>query len=413
LPDTLYSYNVSAADDAGNESLWSATTTATTFPSSPSNSSGAPSPFIYNLAIVPTETSALISFDTTSPVKVSVSWGTDLNYSSGVISSEEFNSNHRFVIPNLSPSTIYYLNINLVRQDGHVFTFGNNIFSTLGLPSSITPPNASEFLAQAGESDIKLSWTLPVDPSLGAVRIMRSSDFYPASPSDGELIYEGVANEFLDINIEKGVRYYYTLFVEDIFGNFSSGSVSSAIILLPGQEPPPYLPEELELSGEVHPMIDALTLRDFLFIQDGESLVLSDNRVRVDGTKKLTVALRSYRVPTVLKTIAITLATEEENPKFFTFILRINKDKTRYEAVVAPLGDTSSYDLKITVVDFKNQGLKKIEGTMLVAGQIAWDPIVVEDQKLFIYVFIVLILLALLIFLLKKRNKEESIQKLT
>lgn len=411
--NTLYSYNVSAADDAGNESVWSATTTATTFTAPVSSQSGSPSPFIYNLSIVPTETSALVTFDSTSPVRATLSWGTNTSYSSGSISSNDLNSSHRFLIPNLSSATNYYLKIDLVRQDGFIFTFDNILFSTLQFPSSVLPTNASEFLAQARENDIELTWRLPSNPRLDSVRIVRSKDFYASSPSEGEIVYEGSEGQFIDSDVEKGVRYYYTLFTKDISGNFSSGVVSSAIILLPGQEPPPYLPEELDLSGEVHPMIDNLSLSDFLFIQDGESLEFSDNRVFIDGTKNLTIALKSYRVPPLLKTIAVTLATQEDNPRFFTFILRINNDKTRYEAVVAPLGDSASYGLKITVIDFKNQGLKKLEGVMLVATQAVWDPMAMYDRRLFVYSIGLIILLSVLVIFFKRRKKEVVEEKTT
>jgi hypothetical protein len=109
----------------------------------------------------------------------------------------------------------------------------------------------------------------------------------------------------------------------------------------------------------------------------------------------------------VLKTIAVTIVTQGDDPMSFTFILRANKDKTRYEAVVAPLGDTTTYNLKITVVDFKNQGLKKIGGKMLVLSH---EGFVGASINSFWPWLLLLILLALAILWYEKRRKKNQLK---
>lgn len=410
-PNTLYSYNVSAVDDALNESLWSATTTARTLsPSSPSDSAF---PILYNLSIIPTETLALVNFDTTIDVRASISWGTDTNYSAGTLSLNALSSTHSFLLSGLSSAQTYFLKISLVRQDGFETVYENIVFSTLELPSVVIPPNVTDFQAVANEEDISLSWVLPNDPSIVGVRVLRSEDFYPSSISDGELIFEGVGTDYLDSDVEKGTRYYYTIFTRDLSGNFSSGVTSEAYILLPGEvfEPAPPL-EDIEVVGDVDPAIASLKLSDFLFIQDGKIIPASFNQVRIDGNKNLTVALQAYRVPPVLKTIAVTLAIEEEGqPKYFTFILRINKDGTRYEAVVAPLGETKAYALKITIIDYQNRGLKKLEGAVIVLSQEALEALNLEGRQIIIYGIILLLLALLIIVFARKREREDGLDK--
>ncbi|PJA33204.1 MAG: hypothetical protein CO185_00130 [Candidatus Zambryskibacteria bacterium CG_4_9_14_3_um_filter_42_15] len=405
-PDTLYSYNVSAVDDALNESLRSATTTARTL-SSPQTPSGSTSPLLYNFSIIPTDTLALIKFDTTVAVKVSISWGTDTNYDSGTLSLDTLSSNHSFLLSGLSPARTYFLKINLTRQDGYVVTYEDIVFSTLQLPNVLTLPNVTDFQAVANDKDISLSWVLPNDPSIVGVKVLRSKEFYPSSVSDGELIFDGIGTGYRDVAVEKGIRYYYTIFTRDLSNNFSSGAVADVYILLPGEVFEPVFPlENIEIVGNVDPIIAALKLDDFLFIQDGKIISVGLNQVRIDGDKNFTVALQAYRVPQILKTIAVTLATQGENPKYFTFILKINKDGTRYEAVVAPLGVTRTYVLKITVIDFKNRGLKKLEGLVIVSSQMALDALNMEDKKALVYgVGFILVIILLVVFLKSRRGK--------
>ncbi len=376
--NTTYSYNVSAIDNNDNESLWSATTTATTLSSaSPGASSGGGSsitPNLSDLVITPSDTIALVTFKTNVSLKAEVSWGQNGTYNLGKISNATFTQDHRLLLTGLSPNNSYNLRITLTRGDGYARTFENIYFNTLTVTPAAVTPNVSGFRAVPTDGGLNLNWILPVDPSVVGVRIVRSANFYESDPASGELVFEGLSINFLDSNIIPGEKYYYTIFTKDVHGNWSSGAVTTGRITPEGEEPLPEVPplEEIPQAPNVHPLIEKLELKDFLFIQSGDSLKVKNNLVTVDGSKNLAVALKSYRVPPVLKTIAVTLVTAEENPKSFTFILRANKDNSRYEAVVAPLGDTHTYNVKITVVDFKNQGLKKIGGKMLVLGSHGW-----------------------------------------
>jgi len=397
--DTLYAYNVSAADDAGNESLWSATTTARTLRQSVTTSSARPI-ILSDLSIIPSDTRAIISFGSGVGVRTVVSWGTDTQYTSGTQTDDELSDSHRFILNGLSPNTLYYLKIMMTRADGYSSTYENIFFSTLSVPSAVLPPNVLSFSATAGEKDIVLDWTMPTDPTLVGVRIVRSKDFYPSTPQDGEAIFEGVGENFVDTNVIPGVKYYYSIFTKDFGGNFSSGAVADAQIFLPGQAGPPTSTlDDLEIIGDVHPMIAGLEIKDFLFIQDGNSLKVKDGLVTIDGSKNLTVALKYYRVPPVLKTIAVTLVTKDKEPKSFTFILRLNRDKTRYEATVGSLGSTNSYVLKIVITDFKNQGLKKLRGTMVVFGDSQVFRVVYDARKFlgwgFVFILLIIMLLAI------------------
>lgn len=68
-----------------------------------------------------------------------------------------------------------------------------------------------------------LSWTNPTDSDFAGVKILRKEGSYPASISDGTVVYEGIGTSYVD-SLEKGVAYYYTAFTYDEVPNYSDGS---------------------------------------------------------------------------------------------------------------------------------------------------------------------------------------------
>lgn len=370
---TSYEYNVSAVDDALNESLWSATTTATTTAEAveeSSSSGGGSTRVVANLEewfVTSNDTNALVNFSTNFSTASGIYWGRDLSYSDGSVSLQS-SSYHSYLIDELLPSTQYYLKIVLLDEYGNSRTIENISFRTLNVAISLSPTNVSNFNAESFDDHIRLGWDMPNDSRVVGVTIVRSETMYPTSPTDGDTVFESDdasrIEMFEDRDVEAGKTYYYSIFAKDLAGNFSSGAVTMSRILLVGEDAPINPLDNLLPAGNVHPQIEALRIKDFLFIQSGDSVSIPGEVVNVSGDENLTVALRYYRVPPVLKTIAVTLLTDEEEPKRFTFILRPNRDKTRYEATIGSLGEARSYSLRIDILDFKNQGLKTLSGKL-------------------------------------------------
>lgn len=425
-PSTSYAYNVSAFDTSGHEGAWSATSTAKTLPFPIVTTNPTPTPFILGgssqpvISIIPTDHSALVTFNTAPSVITELFWGTSTAYASGVIAEKYPTDAHHFILQPLTPSTNYLLKIVFISADGHQTVYDNIPFRTLSAPFVTLPPNVLNFSATAASSSIALNWTMPNDKSVVGVRLVRSTTFYPATPDDGQIIFENndasSTNHLDDENVKPDTTYYYSIFTEDISGNFSSGVVASARILLPGEVAATSTPiENLPQASNVDPKIAALTLADFLFIQSGNSLSVDYNPsfpdqglVTIVGDQNLTVALTYYRVPEILKTIAVTLVASTSQT--FTFLLRANRDKTRYEATIGALGNPDIYKLALNIIDFKNQGEKKINGTLVVMlGNIV--PAVLDDkQKKFFGwgLFAVLLAGTYLWFVEKKKKKPET-----
>jgi hypothetical protein len=245
---------------------------------------------------------------------------------------------------------------------------------------------------------------------------VRSESFYPSDPFDGEVIYEGRANKFEDVNVEVGVRYYYTLFAKSKNGEFSSGVIDSARIPTPGEpaRPPDDIIGELPQAPNVHPDIEKLSFLDFDFIQDGKKVgTFSGDTVAIDGSKNLTVSLDAGKVPDVLKSILVTLTHPNDVDKKFSFLLRINESKTVYTATIGPLGDSGRYGAQIAIIDYKNQGLKKISGEIYASANYAYQStqgfvgvIVVWIKERFLWLILGLVL-GLVLWRLFSANKKK------
>ncbi len=255
------------------------------------------------------------------------------------------------------------------------------------------PANVTDLQADMDKKQIELKWQNPTDQDLKSVRILRSEFFFPINPQDKGMIFDGRKEFFIDKDVEEGKNYYYTAFSYDYAGNFSSGALISAglkikeeiakepseIEKIPFKKMPPFekLPETPE--EEIPLSVKNLTLKDFDFFQNGKKInILDDEIINVNSEVSFTISIDYEKLPEVLKTIIITLEKpSEENSavklrkyayakgKYFSFLLRINSDKTAYQAIIQP-PEIGHYPLTIGILDVKNQVSKKIYGILKV-----------------------------------------------
>jgi len=343
---------------------------------------------------------------TTNKIAISqIDYGLSSKYDQIVV-GEKFESFQIFELKNLLPDTKYHFKVTATDKNGTKEDSEDLIFKTLPLSFVVPPLNVEHFQAIPGDKEISLTWENPLQTQ--AARIIRSTEFYPTDPFEGDLVYEGAAESFLDTGLENGKRYYYTAFARDENGNYASGVVASAIpsavqdLVLPPEiplVPPEFVPESLR----------DLKLKDFDFIQKGAKLPIIKGQVDIDPDAPLTISLDYEKVPEVLKTILVSM--EDAEGKAFSFLLRVNKDKTRYMAtLVAP--DPGDYPMKLTVMDFKNQGLQKVAGNLSVKPLKTPPPVFTFDQYItYIILALFLLLLYLIIRYIKERNKKKHKQQ--
>ena len=224
--------------------------------------------------------------------------------------------------------------------------------------------NVTNPRAIPSEKSIALTWNNPSSQNFDGVRIVRSDKFFPRDIYDGEVVYQGQGEMFTDRNIALGKAYYYTIFSIDTGGLYSSGILLSSYVLGPGERGIGTILDPLAgvtFISDVHPQIAGLLLSDFDFIQDGKKIALMRDGLVVDSSRNLTISLDYSKVPELLKTIVVTLTDPQDSSLKFSFLLRVNKTKTAYEAILAPLVKSGAYAASIVILDYKNQGLKKIE----------------------------------------------------
>jgi hypothetical protein len=430
---TLYSYTVSAIDAANNESGQSAPATATTFTPvvTPPSGGGTPTPGgtafpqIYDVVVTPTQTGATIVWKTTVPTIGNLAWGLTSGYEAGNVSEIIFDTNHSASLQGLVPATTYFFKIDVQSGYGRTNSLSGQSFQTLPLEqANLNPRN---FVAIPQTDSVLLKWNNPSLPNFSQVRVVRNENFYPSDPSDGEVIYEGNNETFSDTNVIVGKRYYYALFAQDTQGNYSSGLVADARIPLPGE---PVATTTVDIYGglpkapSVSPLINSLTFIDFDFIQNGKKVATfsEGSSVTIDGTKNLTVALDYRKVPELLKSVVITLHHPIDPEKTFSFLLRVNESKSAYIATIGPLGESGKYAVDISIVDYKNRGLKKINGDLFASVISALDEKNVFQMmitKLVDNILNIILLLILLIIFLKslqaafkkKINKAQAQEK--
>ena len=355
----------------------SVTSAETAAPSAPSAPAGGGAgqfvyPVIYDIRVSPDVDRAVITWKTNVPTINSLKWGLSSSFETGETSEIAYGIEHSATLNSLIGDTNYYFIISAVSEFGIRTTTPQMTFRTAKIAEATLNP--LWFTAKAKEQTIYLQWKNSSHPDFEEVRLVKNKGFYPSDPSDGEVIYEGGLEFFEDSDVVVGEKYYYAIFAKDKNGNYSSGLVASARIPFPGEPLEPEKPifEELPKAPGVHPIIAALTILDFDFIQDGKKIArFSGGSVGIDGAKNLTVSLDYGKVPEVLKSILVTLAYPTDEKRIFSFMLRVNNEKTAYTATIGPLGESGRYDVRIAIVDFKNRGLKEIVGELLASVGLA------------------------------------------
>lgn len=451
---TLYAYTVSAFDTSTNESARSATSSATTPAEDAQPPTGGAGDnieedvLISDVDVTVGSTTATIRWTTDLATRGSIAWGETAEYEHGTAQKLTLGANHEFSITELTPGTTYFFEARAEPVNGETARH-QGTFTTLSVPDTTPPANPSDFSARSTEPGIELTWSTPLEDDFDGVRIVRSDQFYPVDLTDGEVIYEGESAGILDINVLPGVRYYYTLFAYDKERNYSSGVVASAVgstdIIVPTPQPTPTQPsgggasrtprptpqettstttepiEDLPVVQSPHQEIESLTLTDFVFRQHGEPLQKNGNRIIAESKTNIDLTLDYNRVPKILKTITFTLYYPNASQKPTTVLLRTNETKTDYQSLIQGINEVGSYQYAIQVIDYKNQAIKRLEGTLLVIDPQPEQQIATEqDQSFFGFIFsniwfwilllilLIIMLVLMFLFLRWKKNEEDA-----
>ncbi|MCI0566012.1 hypothetical protein L0Y46_02320 [bacterium] len=384
---------------------------------------------ITDVLSAPTSFDAEIAWKTSRGGKSTLSWGETNSFELGTLFEDSFLEEHSMRIGDLTPGKTYFFLIEAVDSSGMEAAPFTGSFETPLTTDTEPPANVRNFSATPVPNDmaILLEWRNPDESDFDGVRIMRSESFYPLTPFEGSVAYDsGDSESLLDRNVKEGVRYYYTAFARDRSGFYSSGAIASAIIGKPFPEIfGPILPPSFPPDTDIHEIpitppeipderVRALSIGDFRFIQKGEELPFVGGAVYIVRGENLTIELDYERVPEILKTIALTFVDPEESEKTFTFLLHVNREKTKYEATIAPLPKSGSYTFFATILDFENQAIGRVSGTVNAEGIFPIEEGVFEfpyaplPLSILAAAFVLFIIIGLLVIMRRKRKKRDA-----
>jgi len=279
----------------------------------------------------------------------------------------------------------------------------------------ITPPiNISSFRAIPGDRQAILIWDNPPDEDFKRVKIVGSTIFYPSSPLGGVPLYIGSGTSFTAVGLTNGVKYYYTAFSYDKAGNYSSGALVS--VTPRRTTPPEEVPPEEVPPEEVPPEIEKLSFNDFDFWKGDNKIVLEEGKeIEVEPGDILRISIDYDKLPEVLKSIMVTLRKKEES---FSFLLRVNSKKTKYEAVFSAPEEPGLYNLDLTIFDYGNKIFKKLSGFLKVIESevISSTPVSsfrwYKNIRNWLYILLliaIIIISSYFIWKLRKRKKKKKI----
>jgi hypothetical protein len=419
---TTYTYYVTAFDSFMNESASStevSTTTLDNIPPPPPPSVDDDShagtrivplaDMLESLVVLPGKESALIRFKTNGYFRGVIKWGRSISYEIGSSAENAYAKFHDMKVSELTPGTTYYFTIEGEARGRKYGTIYNGSFTTLPADDVFSPGNVTNLRAVREGNDVVLTWTNPTDTDLEKVRIIRSDSFFPGDIADGYFVYEGIDERVRDTDVGRTEGHkYYTVFSYDALGNISSGAVVRIHISNGGEPVGDTLPLDTQ-KNEINLSLDSVH-----FLQDGTRIAVEDGKIQIDGTQQFTISIPYGALPEHLKTILVVMREGADSTKTFSFLLRVNADKSAFESTVAPLGVSGIFPVQISVFDFKTAQIGYTEG--VIESAVTSLPMPAEKKNLFLMLLgqpatyaILLLALVLFLFLVRRSTRDEEI----
>lgn len=382
-PTTTYTYTIRAYDQARNYSSSSepvATTTLAPPPPPPTATSTveadpdrAPTQGtivrlqLDDFGIAANETSARISWRTNTASRYALRWGRTDAYELGYILDDVYRRSHENTLTDLEPGMEYAFELIGVTVGGAETVLQRGTFTTAAAPVAPPVPNVHRLTARVEGGDVFLSWDSPDPNRFAYVRVLRSPYRVPLDPQSGALVYQGRGSRVRDADaLAHYSPQYYTVFVVDAAGRVSSGAVAVAHAIppeaatasgavpddpsLPVQVVPPYTAEVFAATGT-----PLLPLRAIALEQGGEVQRFSDPSITLLADAPFSVSVSVPPSDVAVQSLIATLLDPTDHRRQYTFLLRLNADRSAYEATVAPLDLIGTSRLEVAVFDFSNR----------------------------------------------------------
>lgn len=388
---TTYTYSVRAFDPSNNYSS-SSNAVAVMTPAAPVDpvdegvtQSTSVRVVLNELTVTPGVSTSTFYIKTARPARFEMRWGKTDAYELGYTVNERLLNSYWTTLTELEPGTTYFYEVIGYTPSGMATVLEQGQFKTLDKTNAYAPVNVSRFTALTSGDDVKLEWESP--PSdYQYVRIVRNHLGFPVHAQDGVIIYQGKGDTYTDSAIlQQFSPAYYTAFVVDMYGNVSSGAIARAYAYdvsgvptdapsipsdIQGREEQPGVPEGT--SVVIDPVLqgDARMpdLSEILIVQGAEDFTFGDAELVLDSNQSFIISIPKDAVTVNLKTIIVSITDPTDSRKSYSFLLRINKEKTAYEAAVAALLVEGVSQVIIDVYDYKSGVVGTYKKTILFAG---------------------------------------------
>ncbi len=397
-PETLYSYEVYAFDSNLNISTTSNSLATTTLPVPPepvtpistesldNNKASTQTVRLKSLDVKITTDEAVFDWETYGVAKYTLRWGLTSEYNDGYINSNIYSSSHKTSINELIPNSLYFYEIIGHTPSGATVVLKQDQFTTAIEMNDFPPPNVLRFRAEVEKNDVLLSWQLPNLTDIKVVRIVSNPYSYPTDIYDGEVVYEGLGVSVMDRgSLLSDDTMYYTAFVLSEKGEVSSGAVLfvKKDYNLPVEESSNQINDQgtaaAPFGGEEKKEISLYNFdaNNINILQEKYNFTFLSDSINLSYRKSFTISIPYESLPRHLKSIIVTLLDPTDNRRSYSFLLKINKQGTAYEATIAPLNVLGTSRLEVEIFDFESQLIGLYKKQIIFS---AIDDVKVEQQ---------------------------------
>lgn len=299
------------------------------------------------IRISPFTNHAVLDFKVFFPSLLTISWGKTPSYELGIVGDSEYHKVFSKELSDLEPRTRYYYHLELLDSLRRVTTYDGS-FITASSNSKAKFPVIIDFAANPGARTDELEFSWNIGPGIDTidemisqlkadedaatavsdadkldapfVRLTRSEFGFAMDPFDGKVVYEGSGNHAADVGLVDGQRYFYSIFLMDKKGNYSTPAIvfhahkasleaDAASKLKKGMPYDPLLDDGAVFvvdqgsdsagNADSYPIDCQKSVTDrtvsanagvsMRFLQDGTEISADSSEIQADGTKSLLI----------------------------------------------------------------------------------------------------------------------------
>lgn len=161
--------------------------------------------------------------------------------------------------------------------------------------------------AQAGNAQVRLVWSVGEGSMVQSWLLKRSTSSFPLTPIEGQTVFQGGNQVFVDTDVENGTLYYYTIFLirrldgfgEPVYapyGEESSARAKPIAVVVAEVSRTEYVPQRGELGIKSNPLPGARVSEDLRDVINYNVDIGSIVRAPVAGTLSVDTLERGSRL---------------------------------------------------------------------------------------------------------------------